>query len=47
MKETKTPYQILSTKDEKEEIKKLLHDKKPYGMTNMEFLIFVLDNLVD
>lgn len=45
MKETKTPYQILSTKEEKEKIKKLFHNKKPYGMTNAEFLIKVLEGV--
>ena len=45
MKEIKTPYQILSTKKEKDKIKKLLHDKKPWGITNAEFLIKILEEV--
>lgn len=47
VKETKTPYQILSTKEEKKEIKKLIHDNKPYGWTNAEFLISLLKSIED
>lgn len=28
-----------------EKIKKLLHEKKPYGMTNIEFLIKLLEEV--
>lgn len=45
MKETKTPYQLLSTKDEKKKIKELLRKKTPYGLTYMEFLIKILEEM--
>ena len=44
MKENK-PYQIRTTVAEKEKIKKLFHEKKPYGMTNAEYLIKILEGV--
>ena len=43
--ETKKPYQIRSTEEERKKIKELLHKKTPYGLTYMKFLIKILEEV--
>lgn len=38
-----TRFAVKCDKKQLEKIKKLFHEKKPYGMTNAEFLIKILE----